>query len=443
MNSNTQVFSDFGTTFRTLLRSPKSINFTKELSTLPAHILDDGSELTERPVKHMFPKHPFGTDAIVQVFHEDHITNITKSMSLFVVKVFSGVVNPVMKSCNNDALFLVIFRPFLFSREPMLQQFQLALQAFKKLGRFYENTITGCQKLFQTDIYPNRMTVGHWVWNADITLKTNGGIPAVGFPQDSYLLYHKTVGDWSMQVNWNCSNLGQLDLQVAHWILFELRKKQRLQLSILLESGKPKSSLLKVLPASMQLLNSLLENLGRNFTQPWKSNLCFGQVVKLTDFTRKLQVSRQDVLFFKRASINQALATIAPILNLSKRIVECTTADFHPLNECLFLSGIGIDSIAVRKYQHPSIIQALLAGCDTLNVKRGDIESPFLTASHPAAKLLGVLALRLDKRKFPRDPEELPLETITRWDFPALGKISYMTTIDETLTWRRFQPILS
>jgi hypothetical protein len=38
------------------------------------------------------------------------------------------------------------------------------------------------------------------------------------------------------------------------------------------------------------------------------------------------------------------------------------------------------------------------------------------------------------KRKFPRDPGELPLETITRWDFPALGKISYMTTIDETLT---------
>ena len=36
---------------------------------------------------------------------------------------------------------------------------------------------------------------------------------------------------------------------------------------------------------------------------------------------------------------------------------------------------------------------------------------------------------------------ELPSETITRWDFPALGKISYMTTIEETFTWRRFQPM--
>jgi hypothetical protein len=47
------------------------------------------------------------------------------------------------------------------------------------------------------------------------------------------------------------------------------------------------------------------------------------------------------------------------------------------------------------------------------------------------------------ERKFPRVAGELPSETITRWDFPALRKISYMTTIDETRTWRRFQPILS
>ena len=42
----------------------------------------------------------------------------------------------------------------------------------------------------------------------------------------------------------------------------------------------------------------------------------------------------------------------------------------------------------------------------------------------------------------PRVAGELSSETITRRDFPALGKISYMTTIDETFTWRGFQPML-
>jgi hypothetical protein len=34
----------------------------------------------------MLPKHPFGTDAVIQVFHENHITNIT--MDLLEVEVF-------------------------------------------------------------------------------------------------------------------------------------------------------------------------------------------------------------------------------------------------------------------------------------------------------------------------------------------------------------------
>ncbi len=122
MNSNTQVFFDFPATFRTLLRSPPSIDFTKELSTLPTHILDDGSKLPERGVKHMFPKHSFGTGAVVQIFHEDHITSVTKSMGLFEVKFFPRVVDFVVKSCNFDALLLVVLRPFLFSRKPALQQ---------------------------------------------------------------------------------------------------------------------------------------------------------------------------------------------------------------------------------------------------------------------------------------------------------------------------------
>jgi hypothetical protein len=93
MNSHAQVFFDFTTTLRTLLRSPPRINFTKELSSFPAHILDDGSKLSECGIKHMFSKHALGTCAVIQIFHEDHITSITKSMGMFEVKILPGVVN--------------------------------------------------------------------------------------------------------------------------------------------------------------------------------------------------------------------------------------------------------------------------------------------------------------------------------------------------------------
>ena len=51
MDSYTQVFFNFSTTLRTLLRSSPSINFTEELSTLPANILNDASKLSKCSVK--------------------------------------------------------------------------------------------------------------------------------------------------------------------------------------------------------------------------------------------------------------------------------------------------------------------------------------------------------------------------------------------------------
>ena len=113
MDSQTQLFFDLPATFRTLLRSSPSINFTEELSTFPTHILNDGSKLTKCSIKHMFPKHPLGTGTVIQVFHEDHITSVTKSMGLFIVKVFPSVVDFVVKSCNFDTLLFVILRPSL------------------------------------------------------------------------------------------------------------------------------------------------------------------------------------------------------------------------------------------------------------------------------------------------------------------------------------------
>ncbi len=383
MDSCTQVFFDFSTTLRTLLRSPPSIDFTEELSSFPTHILDDSSKLSEPSIKHVFSKHSFSCRAVVQVFHEDHITSVAKRMSLFVMKVFPRVVNFVVETGNFKTLSLVILRPLLLSRKPALQQFQLALQTFKKLRRLYENTVTGCQKLLQPDINPNGMTVRSWVRNADITLQGDRCIPIVSFPQDSDLLDHKSCWDGAMQVNRDCSYLGQLDVQIRYWILLKLGEQQRLELPELLKSWKTKPSFLKVFPSPMQLLDGLLENLRRNFTQSRKLFLSFWQVIQLLNFSGKLQVGREDVLFLKRASIYQTLTAGAPIFYLSKCVVIRSSTDFHPLNELLLLSDIWINSVAMCKRQHSSIILDLLVSSAALNVKRKGIELLLLTAFHP------------------------------------------------------------
>jgi len=375
MNSNTQVFFDEPATLRTFLRSPSSINLGKEFPTLPAHILNDGSELSKSSVKHMLPKHPFGTDAVIQVFHENHITNITKGMGLLEVEVFPRVVNLMVKSGNFKALFFVVFRPLTFSLQSALQHFQPTLQTFKELWRFYKNTVTCCQEFLHPNINSHGMTVGCWVGNVDITLQRNRCVPFIGFPQDSDLFDHKPCRDRSMQVDGNRPNLGQFNVQIRHRILFKLRKQQRLKLPILLESGEAEPSLLKIFPPSMQLLNSLLENLRRNLTQLGKFFLSFRQVVKLLNFAWELQLRRNDVLFLQRASVNRTLTTVTPIFYLSECIVKCASTDFHPLNELLLLSGVWIDSVVVCKCQHSSIIECLLVSSVALNVNLRKIES--------------------------------------------------------------------
>ena len=253
MNSNTQVFFNFTTALRTLLRSPLSINFTEELSTFPTHILNDGSKLTKCSVEHMFRQHSFGADAIIQIFHEDHITSITKSMGLLEVKILSPIVNSVMKSCNFDTLFLVVFRPFLFSIKSALQQFQLALHNFKKLGRFYKKSITGGQKLFKPNIYPNGVTMWHGVGNVNVTLDIDRGVPSISFVDDAHLLNYKATWDWAMQVNWNQPKLGQSNMIPSHRVLFKLGKQQRCELPKLLESWEPMPNFLKSFPCGREI----------------------------------------------------------------------------------------------------------------------------------------------------------------------------------------------
>ncbi len=70
-----------------------------------------------------------------------------------------------------------------------------------------------------------------------------------------------------MQVDGDCSNFWQLlNVQVRYWILLKLGKQQRLELTVFFEAWETESSFLKILPTFMQLLNSLLKNLGRHFT---------------------------------------------------------------------------------------------------------------------------------------------------------------------------------
>jgi len=356
MHSNPQIFPHFCTARGTLLRSPPSIDFPEELSSLPAQVLDDGSKLTESCVKHVFSQHTFCTDSVVQVFHEDHIASITKSVSLLEVKILASVVNCVVKSRNFNPSLLVILGALLFSLESALQHFQPTLQTLKKLRRLYEDPVASCQKLLQPHIYPERMTVGNGVGNADITLDIDRSVPLVGTPRDSHLLDNKSTRYGSVQVDGDCSNLRQFNVQVCQWILLKLRKQQRFELPVFLESGKAKLSVLEVFPTSMKLFNRLLDNLRRNLTEYRKFFLGSRQVVKLVDNARKLQVSRQDVFFFNRAFINRTLTAIAPIFDLSKRIVVSGATDFHPLNKRLFLSGIWIYAIAVVKCQHSLII---------------------------------------------------------------------------------------
>ncbi len=138
----------------------------------------------------------------------------------------------------------------------------------------------------------------------------------------------------------------------------------------------------------MQLLNSLLKNLGRNFTQPREFLLRLWQIIELLNLSRKLQVRRKDVFLLQRASINQALTTIAPIFYLPQCIVIGTAADFHPLNELLLLSGVWIDSVTMSKCQHSSIVLDLLDNGVTLNVKFRDIESHKLNWGSPCIPTL-------------------------------------------------------
>lgn len=61
-----------------------------------------------------------------------------------------------------------------------------------------------------------------------------------------------------------------------------------------------------------------------------------------------------------RTSVYQTLPAITPILNLSQRVVIGVAANIHPFVQQLLLGGLGVDTIAIGKCQHPISIERLL-----------------------------------------------------------------------------------
>ncbi|PPT08563.1 hypothetical protein CKA32_004922 [Geitlerinema sp. FC II] len=272
-----------------------------------------------------------------------------------------------MHPCNLNALLLVIFRPLLFSTQPALQQFQLALLLLKELRRLYENTVTGCQKLLQSHIYANGMTMWHRISNANVALNVDQCIPSICLLENPHLLHHKPIRDRAVQVNRNQSDFRQLQMQLCDRTVFELGKQQRFELPVFFESGESKSTSLEPFPSSVQLLDGLLQNLRRHISQTRKFLFGVWQSVQLLHFAGEFQIRRQNVFLLDRASVYGTLPAIAPILYLSQRIVIGIATSFHPLKQGFLLSGVGIDAIAVVHGQHTSSTHYLLEVCYLVN----------------------------------------------------------------------------
>jgi len=150
-----------------------------------------------------------------------------------------------------------------------------------------------------------------------------------------------------MQVDRDCPNFRETNMLPRYRTFLKLGKQQRLKLTELFESGKPKSPLPEVFQCTVKLFDGLLQHLRRWLCNPWKFPLGVWQRIKLIHLRRKLQIRRQDILLHNRTSINQALPTVEPILDLSQCVIVDTPRNLHPPKQSVLLSGVRIDSVAV------------------------------------------------------------------------------------------------
>lgn len=116
-----------------------------------------------------------------------------------------------------------------------------------------------------------------------------------------------------MQVYPDKPQLWQQQLVSLYGRGLELGKQQGLELPVFFKAWKAMPQFLKSLPASMQLLNCLLQYLTWYERKTWKFLFCAWQRTVHNCFIRKFLVCRHDVLVMDRTPINQALTAIAPI----------------------------------------------------------------------------------------------------------------------------------
>ncbi|ABW31977.1 hypothetical protein AM1_B0258 (plasmid) [Acaryochloris marina MBIC11017] len=249
-----------------------------------------------------------------------------------------------------------LVRPFLLSLQAPLQQFQLAVELVEKARSSNLLAITCRQKIFQTNINPNRMPMRWDFRDRDISLDTQHDVPARMLADNPYCLDIKIIGYGSVQGNRNPTNLGQLNLITLNWAGLELREQEGTVLSKLLKAWKTVTSLPHGLKRRINPAQNILQYLRMHILQVWQDFLSLSQVFLLRVIARIGSICRNDVLRLQRTSVYLALTATDPIFSLSQRIVVHRATSLKPRQHPCLLLKARVNPVAVRHGEHVLII---------------------------------------------------------------------------------------
>ena len=126
--SNTQIFRHINPTFRAKLTATLSINPLILSPSLATNPIQDPKKLSWRTIENVLCQHTFTQTQNIQVFSKYHSCNATKTMTNFVVKIFSPIADLFMQQRYLLSQYLEKFAPFLLFTQSTLQPFKLALR---------------------------------------------------------------------------------------------------------------------------------------------------------------------------------------------------------------------------------------------------------------------------------------------------------------------------
>src|SRR5919199_166084 len=306
-------------------------------------------ELTKSGIQGVFSQHPSRHRFQVQILNKHHPDTFfgTQMVSQLELPVFPNASNVVVERSHLNSSFLAVLRTLFRSGILALQQFQLAVQGCQESGSSDKLSMRGCQEFLQSQINTNGITMRLSVWYRYIRLYRDYYLPPIRFPQYPCLLGHKPFWDGSVQVDGHLPDFGESNLPPCNRVGFELGKQHGRHLSKLLETWKAKPSLLEVVPSIMQSTNGCLQNLRRCFSQQREFFLRLGKRVLLSVIGGKRFVGWNDIFSFQRTIIQTTFTRIHPIFDFSQSVVVRLTRNFQPMQHCLLLGGVGINSVAV------------------------------------------------------------------------------------------------